>query len=145
MENTKNIKEEIQDIIHNNPTGHDMFTVDQNNSVTVSRLFELAKSKGLDLIIEAHGFFYYDKNIDTSIENNSTFSSRRAEVESFTTRVYVKSCLATATQELTDDMIDQFETKFGSVDYEISYRFTEGFRLIEVNKSAIIIELECGS
>ena len=59
--------------------------------------------------------------------------------------MYVKSCLATATQELTDEMIDQFETKFGSVDYEISYRFTEGFRLIEVNKSAIIIELECGS
>tara|TARA_Y100001954_G_C15717255_1_gene556285 strand:- start:443 stop:886 length:444 start_codon:yes stop_codon:yes gene_type:complete len=147
MKTKLNIEEDVINIINSNSISDNIFCVDQNDSIKISRLFEFSKSKNLDLIIEAGGtiFFELEKDKDKSQKHKPISHRNLHKREYFTSRVYVRSCLNRATEELTADIIDQFEEKFGSIDYELGSSFTEGFRLMEINESAIVVELECGS
>lgn len=144
MKNIFDIKEDIEGIINDDSFDPNMFYVDQNTSIKVSRLFDLSKSKNLDLIIEAQGIIYYEKGISQGV-NQLPLSHRLEESEQFTSRVYVNSCLVKATEDLTKDMIEQFETRFGDVEYELRNYFTENLTLIEANQSSIVIKLESGT
>ena len=114
---------------------NNMYSPDLVTSMKVSWLLELSRKEKKDLVIQDCCQIHYG-TIDRF---------HRGYTETFTARVVVDLGLSKATQDLSDEILSQFEDKYGPVQYEIGQYYIEGINLLEVNNDSIVIELSTGT
>ena len=106
-----------------------------NSSLKVAYLLELAKKEGKRLILEG----------DAEINYGTKDKFSQLKTDFISSRIFVDSGLSKATQDLSDEILSQFEAKHGPVQYELRQYYIEGIKLIEINQNSIVIELCCGT
>ena len=132
------LEEKVKEIILDNDrcdVQNNFYSPHLNSSLKVAYLLELAKKEGKRLILEGDAQIYYGTKDKFSHLNTDVISSR----------IFVDSSLSKATQDLSDEILSQFEAKHGPVQYELRQLYIEGIQLIEINQNSIVIELCYGT
>ncbi len=133
-----NIEQDLLEIVHDDlDLSDNMFDCYQLASLKFHSLHLYTKSLGKDLVLEALGEIMFRKG--------KLFNYRNSGYKTYASRIISRGCLVSATHDLSEDMISQFEEEFGELPYESRTYFIEGFELIEINKDSVVIRLCCGT
>lgn len=117
----------IEDGFHDNFYHPDLYT-----SLKFNKLLQLSKKIKKSLVIEGFGGLSF-------VEDG------KRKVECISSRVIADLSLSQATQDLSDDIFDQFFDRYEDIQPEADQRWIEGLELIEITNDEIVFYLLSGS
>ena len=126
------IKNKVEEVLIEDGFYNNFYHPDLDTSLKFNKLLQLLRKTKKRLVIEGFGGLSF-------VEDG------KRKVECISSRVIADLSLSQATQDLSDDIFDQFFDRYEDIQPEADQRWIEGLELIEITNDEIVFYLLSGS